>query len=95
MFLCFSIILFTNYSSQTTYVLGNSPATNGSKVTLNCGTTNVLQDPDGTGNYGNNQNVTVTFCSNSSNPLYFDFRAASNSLNIDAGTGFMMPQQMH
>lgn len=73
--------------AQTTYVLGTAPASNGSTVTINCGTTNNFQDPGGTSNYGNNQNVTVTFCSNSSNPLYFDFRAASSSLNLDSGTG--------
>lgn len=84
----FNILLFLeNYSAQTTYVLGNSPATNGSTVTLNCGTTNIFQDPGGTSNYANNQNITVTFCSNSSNPLYFDFRALSSSLNLDSGTG--------
>jgi hypothetical protein len=68
-------------------VLGSSPATNGSTVTLNCGATNIFQDPGGTSNFGNNQNVTVTFCSNGSNPLYFDFRALSSSLNLDSGTG--------
>ena len=86
-FFCLGIMFFTNFSSQTTYVLGSSPAINGSTVTLNCGTTNVFQDPGATSNYGNNQNITVTFCSNSSNPLYFDFRAASSSLNLDSGTG--------
>ena len=84
----FNILFFLkNYSAQTTYVFGNSPATNGSTVTLNCGTTNIFQDPGGTSNYANNQNITVTFCSNSSNPLYFDFRALSSSLNLDSGTG--------
>jgi len=86
-FFCLGIMFFTDYCSQTTYVLGSSPAINGSTVTLNCGTTNVFQDPGATSNYGNNQNITVTFCSNSSNPLYFDFRAASSSLNLDSGTG--------
>lgn len=84
------LVLFFIYAScisQTTYVLGTSPASNGSTVTINCGVTNSFQDPGGTSSYGNNQNITVTFCSNSSNPLYFDFRALSSSLNLDSGTG--------
>lgn len=85
--LLLSFCAYVSYFSQTTYVLGTLPASNGSTVTINCGVVNNFQDPGGASNYGNNQNITVTFCSNSSNPLYFDFRAASNSLNLDSGTG--------
>lgn len=82
--------------AQTTYVMGaaagvngsTAAALNGSTVTINCGTTNNFRDSGGSAsNYGNNENITVTFCSNGSNPLYFDFRAASGSLNLDTGTG--------
>lgn len=90
--LFFSASLF----SQTTYVMGaasgvngaTANALNGSTVTIDCGTTNNFRDSGGSGaNYGLNENITVTFCSNSGLPLYFDFRAASSSLNLDTGTG--------
>jgi hypothetical protein len=81
--------------SQTTYVMGaasgvngaTANALNGSTVSIDCGTTNNFRDSGGSGNYGLNENITVTFCSNSGLPLYFDFRAASSSLNLDSGTG--------
>jgi hypothetical protein len=42
---------------------------------------------DGTGNYGNNESFTTTFCSSNGNYLKFDFSASSSALNLDAGTG--------
>ncbi len=101
--LAFSLLLMIffalNAKAQTVYVMGVATGTNGATanalngttVTVDCGVTNNFRDPaggaGGATNYAINQTFTVTFCSNSGLPLYFDFRAAASSFNLDTGTG--------
>ncbi|HMQ47430.1 MAG TPA: SdrD B-like domain-containing protein [Saprospiraceae bacterium] len=54
-----------------TYTMGTSPATNGATISTCSG---IFYDSGGSGgNYGLNQNTTVTFCSNNGQPISLSF----------------------
>lgn len=69
-----------------TYDMGSGSATDGSTITVSCGTNTEVRDPGGGGNYGNNENVSVTFCSDNGNPLYFDFENNGGNLNMNGSS---------
>ncbi len=55
------VLLNTNSLHAQTYIMGSSPAVNGASISTCSG---MFYDSGGAnGNYGNNQNFTVTFCS--------------------------------
>jgi SdrD B-like domain/SprB repeat/CUB domain len=59
-----------------TYTLGTAPATNGATITTCSGS---FFDSGGlAGNYGNNQDITVTFTSPSGTPMILSFNSYSN-----------------
>jgi len=81
--IAFVVIAFASTILQAqTY---NIATYNGMTVTTCSG--NFYDSGGSGGNYGNNENYVVTFCSASGSPLYFDFTSSSSALNLDAGTG--------
>ena len=66
------IFLFTSLKSQTY----NIASVNGQTITTCSG---FFTDSNSSGNYSNNENYTVTFCSSSGNPLLFDFSDPINN----------------
>ncbi|HMS67231.1 MAG TPA: hypothetical protein PKD18_03805 [Saprospiraceae bacterium] len=83
---------FISLSAQTTYRLGNSPATNNATINTCTGT---FVDSGNTGNYGDGENTTVTFCSNSDAPISFAFTSfslgAGDTLKIYDGASISSP----
>lgn len=63
--------------------MGTAPANNGATINSPCGA--VLQDPGGTGDYGNSFNQSVTFCAPAGQYLMFTF----NSFNTESGYDFL------
>jgi hypothetical protein len=85
--LIFIFLLFCALSAKAqTYTLGTAPATGGATVNIACGSSVTVLDPGGAGTYGNNLNITVTFCSDGTNPLYFDFGVSTGNLNMDSAS---------
>lgn len=72
-------MLLLTYCVAQTY---NIATYNG--TTVNTCSGNFYDSGGSGGNYSNNENYVVTFCSTSGSPLYFDF---TPNYNLDAGTG--------
>jgi SdrD B-like domain/SprB repeat len=76
------LVFTTNHVMAQTYTAGTAPATNGATISTCSGT---YTDSGGTGgNYGTNQDITVTFCSNTGQPLTMSFD------NFNVGIGDFM-----
>lgn len=85
--LFFILLQLCALSAQAqTYTLGTAPAADGATVNVACGGSVTVLDPGGAGAYGNNLNVSVTFCSDGTAPLYFDFGVSAGDLNMDSAS---------
>lgn len=70
------------------YQMGSGAATNGSNITVSCGTNTEISDSNAGsfGRYGDSENISVTFCSDSGDPLYFDFSNNGGDLDMSGAS---------
>lgn len=77
MLVIFAFFAGLGFTYSQTYTMGTAAAANGSTVTTCSGN---FYDPGGpVSNYGNNHDITVTFCSGNGGPITFDFGTTFNT----------------